>query len=61
MELQQRPARGETPGDRGILQALAAMERDRGDRAKALAYAERLLALAPDDPAGERLVQELRR
>ncbi|MGH8680169.1 MAG: ammonia-forming cytochrome c nitrite reductase subunit c552 [Burkholderiales bacterium] len=49
------------PGDRAILQALAAMERDRGDRAKALAYAEQFAALAPDDPAGERLVQELRR
>jgi Flp pilus assembly protein TadD len=48
-------------GDRAILQALAAMERDRGDRAKALAYAERLVALAPDDPASEALVRELRR
>jgi len=49
------------PGDRVILQALAAMERDRGDRAKAIAYAERLLALAPDDPSSEALVRELRR
>jgi len=49
------------PGDRAILQALAAMERDRGDRAKALDYAERLLALAPDDPTSEALVRELRR
>ncbi len=48
------------PGDRSILQALATMERDRGDRAKALVYAERLLAAAPDDPTNEALARELR-
>jgi len=49
------------PGDRSILQALATMARDRGDRASALAYAEQIVALAPDDPAGQALVTELRR
>jgi hypothetical protein len=49
------------PGDRAILQALATMARDRGDRAKALAYAEQLVAAAPDDPNGQALLKELRR
>ncbi|MGH8648456.1 MAG: tetratricopeptide repeat protein, partial [Burkholderiales bacterium] len=49
------------PGDRAILQALATMERDRGDRAKAIIYAEKLAALAPDDSEARALVRELRR
>jgi Flp pilus assembly protein TadD len=49
------------PGDRSILQALATMARDRGDRAKAIDYAEQIVALAPDDPAGQALLKELRR
>jgi Flp pilus assembly protein TadD len=47
------------PGDRSILQALATMERDRGDRARARAYAEQLLAVAPDDPTSKALALEL--
>ena len=42
-------------------EALAAMERDRGDRAKAIVYAEKLAALAPDDSEAQALVRELRR
>jgi Flp pilus assembly protein TadD len=49
------------PGDRAILQALATMARDRGDRAKGLAYAEQLVALAPDDGEAQLLLKELRR
>jgi len=37
------------------------MARDRGDRAKALAYAEQLVAVAPDDGQAEALLKELRR
>jgi predicted CXXCH cytochrome family protein len=48
-------------GERAILEALATMERDRGNRARALAYAERLAAIAADDPAGQALLRELRR
>ncbi len=48
------------PGDRAILQALATMARDRGDRAKALAYAGQLARLAPDDPDGQTLLRSLR-
>ena len=54
-------ARQRFPGDRAILQALATMARDRGDRAKALAYAEQLVAVAPDDGQAEALLKELRR
>ena len=49
------------PGDRAILQALATMARDRGDRAKAIAYAEQLVAVAPDDGQAQALLKELRR
>ncbi len=49
------------PGDRAILQALATMARDRGDRAKAMAYAEQLVAVAPDDGQAQALLKELRR
>jgi Flp pilus assembly protein TadD len=49
------------PGDRAILQALATMARDRGDRAKAVAYAERLAAVAPDDGQAQALLKELAR
>ncbi len=48
-------------GERTILEALATMERDRGNRARALAYAEKLVAIASDDPAGQALLRELRR
>jgi hypothetical protein len=35
------------------------MERDRGDSTKARAYAEQLLAVAPDDPTSKALALEL--
>jgi Flp pilus assembly protein TadD len=54
-------ARERFPGDRAILQALATMARDRGDRAKALGYAEQLVAVAPDDGQAQALLKELRR
>lgn len=49
------------PGDVDVLMALATFERDRGARAIARQWAERLLALAPGDPAVQRLVADLRR
>ncbi len=49
------------PGDRAILEALATMERDRGNRGQALAYAEKLVAIASDDPAAQALLRELQR
>ena len=48
-------------GERSTLEALATMERDRGNRVRALAYAEKLVAIAADDPAGQALLRELRR
>ncbi|MGH8672778.1 MAG: tetratricopeptide repeat protein, partial [Burkholderiales bacterium] len=48
-------------GDRTIIGALATMEHDRGEHAKAIVYAEKLAAIAPDDPAGLALLRELRR
>ncbi|MGH9578840.1 MAG: tetratricopeptide repeat protein [Terriglobales bacterium] len=44
-----------------MLQALATMERERGDHVKALDYAEKLAALAPDDSEAQALVSQLRR
>lgn len=49
------------PRDFDVLMALATFERDRGSRAIARQWAERLLALAPDDPRAQRLVADLRR
>ena len=49
------------PGDFDVLMALATFERDRGARAIARQWAERLLALAPDDPGVQALVAGLRR
>jgi Flp pilus assembly protein TadD len=49
------------PEDRDILQALMSFNRDAGDVAAALEYAERLARLAPDDRNLASLVQELRR
>jgi tetratricopeptide (TPR) repeat protein len=47
------------PGDRDVLVALVTINRDRGDLASAVSYAERLVAIAPDDPATRRLRDEL--
>ena len=49
------------PADRDILLALVNYNRDAGDIAGALAYAEQLARLAPDDRALAAVVQELRR
>jgi len=49
------------PADPAILQALATMERDRGNREAALAYARQLARAAPDDPMAQALLQELER
>jgi predicted CXXCH cytochrome family protein len=49
------------PADPAILQALATMERDRGNREAALAYARQLAHAAPDDPAAQALLQEMER
>ncbi len=47
------------PFDREILFALALLERDRGERAQALALARRLAAVWPGDPEARALVEEL--
>jgi predicted CXXCH cytochrome family protein len=47
------------PGAPEPLFALAALYRDRGERAVALEWAETLLELAPDDPRARALVDEL--
>ena len=49
------------PGDPELLQALATMERDRGDRQAAAGYARKLAALMPDDAQARALLQELQR
>ncbi len=48
------------PGDRDMLSALIAFNRTAGDIGSALAYAERLAAIAPDDRDLAALVQQLR-
>ena len=49
------------PGDRDILSALISFNRTTGDVTAALAYAEQLAAVMPDDPNLAALVGELRR
>jgi predicted Zn-dependent protease len=49
------------PDDRDILTALATFNRDAGDPAAALSYAEQLARLAPDDIGVTQLVESLRR
>ncbi|MGZ5872136.1 MAG: tetratricopeptide repeat protein [Bradyrhizobium sp.] len=48
------------PGDRDILSALIAFNRAAGDTGSALAYAERLAAITPDDRNLATLIQQLR-
>ena len=48
------------PSDRDILAALINFNRDAGDIASALSYAERLAPLAPNDGTVTALVQTLR-
>ena len=48
------------PTNREMLAAAATFSRDAGDRAAALKYAARLVALAPSDSAAQQLLQELR-
>ena len=48
------------PGDRDILSALIAFNRTNGDLRSALAYAERLAAITPDDRNLAALIQQLR-
>ena len=49
------------PEDRDILLALVTFNRDAGDPATALEYAERLARIAPNDRAVANLVETLRR
>jgi tetratricopeptide (TPR) repeat protein len=51
---------GRHPYDRDSLVALATFHRDLGAWEPALAYAERLVAVAPHDPAAQQLLQQLR-
>ena len=48
-------------GDPEILQALATMERDRGNLAAARDYAKQLVQLTPDDPQAQALLRQLGR
>jgi tetratricopeptide (TPR) repeat protein len=48
------------PGDRDILSALIAFTRAAGDNGSALAYAERLAAVTPDDRNLAGLIRQLR-
>ncbi len=47
------------PSDREILYALVTMHRDHGDKGTAHYYAEKLLALAPQDSAVQHLLEQL--
>ena len=49
------------PDDRDTLQALIAFNRDAGDAASALAYAEQLARIEPNDRSLTDLIQDLRR
>jgi len=49
------------PGDPVLLQALATMERDRGDRQAAAGYARKLVELMPEDAQAKALLQSLQR
>ena len=48
------------PNDRDILMALVGFHRDAGNLDVAIQYADKLIALSPDDPVLKRLIQELR-
>jgi tetratricopeptide (TPR) repeat protein len=48
------------PGDRDVLQALASTSRDAGHRTAAIEYAKELVALDPDDPNAQQLLEEMR-
>ena len=48
-------------GDVEILQALATMERDLGQRSLAQSYAKKLVELVPEDPQAQALARELAR
>ena len=54
-------AQRRSPGDQALVQALAAFERDRGNRAAATRWAEQLVVLAPDNPQARELLDGLRR
>ena len=49
------------PGDAELLQALAAMERERGNRDAARSSARKLDEISPDDPQARSLLNELSR
>ena len=56
-ELERAHAR--RPGDVEIVSALATMSRDRGDRDAALAWARKLVELAPQNPQARALLESL--
>ena len=55
-----RQANGQHPADVDILTALITISRDAGDRAGAIAFAEQLIHVAPNDPSGKALLDSLR-
>jgi Flp pilus assembly protein TadD len=56
-----RGAHQRHPGDRDTLIALATITRDQGDRSAAVAWARKLVGLAPRDPGAHQLLAELER
>jgi predicted CXXCH cytochrome family protein len=54
-----KQANGQHPADVNILTALATISRDAGDREGAIAYAQQLTHVAPNDPQGKALLDSL--
>jgi Flp pilus assembly protein TadD len=54
-----RRAQARSPGARMVLEALVTINRDRGALREAQAWADKLAAAAPGDPAAQRLVAEI--
>jgi predicted CXXCH cytochrome family protein len=54
-------AQGRHPGDRDILAALAQFHRQAGDRQGAIAWARKLVEVAPGDPGARHLLESLER
>ena len=49
------------PGDAEILLALSTINRERGARDAAMAYAKKLLEVAPEDPRARQILGDLER
>ncbi len=54
-----KAAHARHPEDRDLLIALATLNRDRGDRSSAIEFAQKLVALDPDEPGARALLAEV--